>query len=89
MAIDITQKHQRWFGFRRKVASQQMMILSAAKSISRDVPGRYPSMVVQTSRQRYTKLQHSPWLESGYPGDRYKENTKGGSVSEEKLHHSR
>jgi hypothetical protein len=71
------------------IAPQQMMILSAARSISRDVPGRYPSMVDQTSRKRYKKLQHAPWLESEYPGDRYNENTNGGSVSEEKLHHSR
>jgi hypothetical protein len=66
-----------------------MMILSAAKSIYRDVPGRYPSMVDQTNFHRQTKPQHSPCLESEYPGDRYNENTDGGSVSEEKLHHSR
>jgi hypothetical protein len=66
-----------------------MMILSAAKSISRDVTGRYPSMVDQTIRQRQMKPHHSSWLESEYPGDRYNENTNGGSVSEEKLHHSR
>jgi hypothetical protein len=71
------------------IASQQMMILSAAKSISRDMPGRYPSILDQTSRQRQMKPQHSTWLESEYPGDRYNENTDGGSVSEEKLHHSR
>jgi hypothetical protein len=71
------------------IAPQQMMIISAARSISRDVPGRYPSMVDQTNLQRQTKPQHSPWLESDYPGDRYNENTNGGSVSEEKLHHSR
>jgi hypothetical protein len=66
-----------------------MMILSAARLISRDVPSRYPSMVDQTSRQRQMKLHHSPWLEPEYHGDRYNENTDGGSVSEEKLHHSR
>jgi hypothetical protein len=82
-------KHRRRFGFRRKVASQQMMILSAARLISRDVPSRAPRMVDQTNRQRQTKPQHSPWLESEYPGDRYNKNTGGGSVSEEKLHHSR
>jgi hypothetical protein len=71
------------------IAPQQMMIIYAARSISRDVPGRYPSMVDQTSRQRQTKPQHSPWLESEYPGDRYNETTDGGLVSEEKLHHSR
>jgi hypothetical protein len=65
------------------------MILSAARSISGDVSGRYPSMVYQTNRQKQTKPQHSPWLESDYSGDRYNENTDGGSVSEEKLHHSR
>jgi hypothetical protein len=65
------------------------MILSAVRSIPRDVPSRYPSMVDQTIRQRQTKPQHLPWLESEYPGDRYNENTDGGSVSEEKLHHSR
>jgi hypothetical protein len=71
------------------IAPQQMMILSAARTISRDVPGIYPSMVDQTNRQRHTKPQHLPWLESEYPGDRYNENTDGSSVSEEKLHHSR
>jgi hypothetical protein len=70
------------------IAPQQMMILSAARSISRDVPGRYPSTVDQTSRHRQTKPQHSPWLESEYPDDRYNENTDGGSVSEEKLNHT-
>jgi hypothetical protein len=71
------------------IAPQQMMILSAARSISHDVPGRYPSMVNQTNRQRQTKPQYLPWLESEYPGDRYNKKTDGGSVSEEKLHHSR
>jgi hypothetical protein len=65
-----------------------MMILSAARSISRDVPGRYPSMVDQTNLQRQTKPQHLQWLESEYPGDRYNENTDGVSVSEEKLNHT-
>jgi hypothetical protein len=46
------------------IAPQQMMILSAARSISRDVPGRYPSMVDQTNLQRHAKPQHLPWLES-------------------------
>jgi hypothetical protein len=81
-------KHQRGFGFRRKVASQQMMILSAVRSISRDVPSRYPSMVDQMNHQKQTKPQHSPWFKSNYHGDRYKENTDGGSVSEEKLNHT-
>jgi hypothetical protein len=89
LTIDITQQHQRWFGFRRKVASQQMMILSAARLTHCDVPDRYPSMVDQTTRQKPMKPQHSPWLESEYPCDSYNENTDGGSVSEEKLHHSR
>jgi hypothetical protein len=46
-------------------------------------------MVDQTNRQQHKKPQHLPWLESEYPGDRYNEDTDGGSVSEEKLHHSR
>jgi hypothetical protein len=46
-------------------------------------------MVYQTHRQQQKKPQHLPWLESEYPGDRYNEDTDGGSVSEEKLHHSR
>jgi hypothetical protein len=65
-----------------------MMILSAARSMSRDVPGRYPLIVDQTNRQRQTKPHHSPWLESEYHGDRYNKNTDGGSVSEEKLNHT-
>jgi hypothetical protein len=65
-----------------------MMILSAARSISCDVPSRYPSMVDQTNSQRHTKPQHSPWLEPEYRGDRYNENTDGGSVSEEKMNHT-
>jgi hypothetical protein len=65
-----------------------MMILSAVRSISRDVPGRYPSMVDQTNRQRHMKPHHSPWLKSEYHGDRYIPNTDGGSVSEEKLNHA-
>jgi hypothetical protein len=71
------------------IAPHQMMIISAARSIYRDVPDRYPSIVVETHQQKQTKLHHSPWLKSEYPGDRYNENTEGGSVSEEKLHHSR
>jgi hypothetical protein len=66
-----------------------MMILSAAVSISRDVPVIYPSMVDQTDRQKNNKPHHSPWIESEYPGDIYNENTDGSLVSEEKLHHSR
>jgi hypothetical protein len=46
------------------IATRQMMIISAARTLSRDVPGRYPSMVNQTNRQRQTQPQHSPWLES-------------------------
>jgi hypothetical protein len=65
-----------------------MMILSAAKSTPCDVPGRYPNMANQMKLYRQTKPQHSPWLESEYPGDRYNENTDGGSVSEEKLSHT-
>jgi hypothetical protein len=60
-----------------------MMILSAARSLTHDVPGIYASIVDQTIRQRQTKPHHSPWLESEFPGDRYNENTNGGSVSEE------
>jgi hypothetical protein len=47
------------------------------------VPGRYPGMVDHTNRQRQTKPQHLPWLESDYHCDRYNENTDSGSVSEE------
>jgi hypothetical protein len=65
-----------------------MMILSAARSIPRGVPGRYPSMVDQTNHQRQTKPQHSPWLKSEFHVDRYNENTDGGLVSEEKLNHT-
>jgi hypothetical protein len=65
-----------------------MIILSAVISISRDVPGRYPSMVDQTNLERQTKPQHLPWLESEYHGDRYNKNTDGGSVSEEKINHT-
>jgi hypothetical protein len=36
---------------------------------TRDVPGRYPSMVDQTNRQGHTKSHHSPWLKSEYHGD--------------------
>jgi hypothetical protein len=66
-----------------------MMILSAARSMSRDVSGRYSSMVNETIQQMQTKPQHYSWLKSEYHGDRYNENTDGGSVSEETLHHSR
>jgi hypothetical protein len=65
------------------------MILSAARSTPCDVPHIYPSMVDQTNLHRQTKPHHLPWLKSEYPEDRYNENTDGGSVSEEKLHHSR
>jgi hypothetical protein len=71
------------------IAPQQMMILSVARTLPRDAPGRYPSMLDQTNLQRQTKPQHSPWLESDYHGDICSPNTDGGSVSEEKLHHSR
>jgi hypothetical protein len=64
------------------------MIISAVRSLSRDVPGRYPSMVDQTNRQMQTKPHHSPWIKSEYHVDRYNENTDGGSVSEEKLNHT-
>jgi hypothetical protein len=70
-------------------APQQMMILSAARSIYRDVLYRYPIMVDHTIPQRQTKPQHSPRLKSEYHGDIYSPNTDGGSVGEEKLHHSR
>jgi hypothetical protein len=76
------------FNFRRKVASQQMMILSTARSISCDMPCRYPSMVDQTNLQRHMKSHHSPWLRSEYDSDIYIKNIDGGSVGEEKLHHS-
>jgi hypothetical protein len=66
-----------------------MMILSAARSISCDVPSRYPSMVDQTIYQMQKKPHHSPWIKAEYPEDRYNENTNSGSVSEEKLHHRR
>jgi hypothetical protein len=73
----------------KTIAPQQMMILSAVISISRDVPGTYPIMVDQTNLQRQTKPHHSPWLESDYHGDRYSPNTDSGSVGEEKLHHNK
>jgi hypothetical protein len=85
----IQRKHQRRLGLKRKGTSQQMMILSAARSMSCDVNVKYPSMVNQKSHQIQTKPQHSPWLKSEYHGDIYNENTDGGSVSKEKLHHSR
>jgi hypothetical protein len=66
-----------------------MMIVSAARSMSRDVPGIYPSMVDQMKLRSQTKPQNSPWLESEHPEDIYNENTDSGSVSEEKLHRSR
>jgi hypothetical protein len=71
------------------IAPWQMMILSAARTLSRDVPGIYPSMVDQKKRQKQTKPHHSPWLESEYHGDIYSPNTDGGSVGEKNLHHSR
>jgi hypothetical protein len=66
-----------------------MMILFAARSISRDVTGIYPSMVNQTNHQKQTKPQHYSWLKSEYHGDGYNKNTDGGSDGEEKLHQSR
>jgi hypothetical protein len=66
-----------------------MMILSAGRLIYRDLPDRYPILVDQTNRQRQTKPHHLPWIESEYHGDIYSPNTDGGSVGEEKLHHSR
>jgi hypothetical protein len=71
------------------IAPHQMMILSAARTISHYVPGIYPSMLDQMNLQMQKKPQNSPWLDSEYPGDRYNEKTDGGLVSEEKLHHSR
>jgi hypothetical protein len=71
------------------IAPQQMMILSAARTLSRDVPERYPSTVYQTNRQKQKNPQHSTWLESEYHGNIYSPNTDGGSVGEEKLHRSR
>jgi hypothetical protein len=66
-----------------------MMIFSAAISVYLDVTGIYTSMVNQTNKQMQTKPQHSPWLKSEYNGDIYNKNIDGGSVGEEKLHHSR
>jgi hypothetical protein len=65
-----------------------MMILSAARLLSRDVLGRYQIMVDQMNRTRQTKPRHSPLLKSEYHGYRYNDNTDGGSVSEEKLNHT-
>jgi hypothetical protein len=56
-----------------------MWILSAAKSISRDMPGIYPSMVVQTNCQRQTKSQHTPWLNSEYQSNINIPHTDGSS----------
>jgi hypothetical protein len=66
-----------------------MMILSSVRSISRDVTGRYPSMVNQTNHQKQKNTTHSSWIKSEYHGDRNNKNTDGGSDGEEKLHHSR
>jgi hypothetical protein len=66
-----------------------MMILSAARSISHDVTGIYPSMEDQTNNKMQTKPHHSPCIKSEYHGDIYNENIEGGSVGEEKLHHIR
>jgi hypothetical protein len=52
-----------------------MMILSAMRSISCDMPSKYPSMVDETSWQMQKKTQHSPWLNSEYHGHRYNKNT--------------
>jgi hypothetical protein len=57
--------------------------------MSRDVTTIYPIMVNQTNQQMQTKPQNYSWLKSEYHGDRYNENTDGGSDGEEKLHHSR
>jgi hypothetical protein len=77
------------FDLRRKVASQQMMILSAVRQPYGDVYGRYQSMMAQTNLQRQMKPHHSPWIESECHDDRYSSNTNSGSVGEEKWHHSR
>jgi hypothetical protein len=53
------------------------------------VTGRYPSLVNQTNLQMQNNPHHFSWLKSEYHGDRYNENTDGGSDGEEKLHHSR
>jgi hypothetical protein len=66
-----------------------MMILSVARSIARDVPGRYPSMVAQTNRQRHTTPHQSPYIKADYNDDIYSPNTDSGSVGEEKWHHSK
>jgi hypothetical protein len=71
------------------IAPNHMVILSAVRSISHDVAGRYQIIVNQTKLQRQTKTHHSQWLESEYHGDIYSPNTSDGSVGEEKLHHSR
>jgi hypothetical protein len=47
------------------IAPPQMMIVSAERYISREVPGRYPSMADQTNYQRQKKQQHAPWIEAG------------------------
>jgi hypothetical protein len=65
------------------------MILSAVRSISRDVPGRYPSMVDESDRQKQAKSHIYPWKKSEYHDGRYIPNTDKGSDGKEKLHHSR
>jgi hypothetical protein len=81
MTID-TMKTPTAVWFQKKVASQQMMIVSAVRSISRDIPSRYQGKVYQTDRQRQTKSHHSPWLRSEYHGNKYSKNTNAGLVGE-------
>jgi hypothetical protein len=71
------------------IAPHKMILLSSARNISRDVPGRYPCMVDQSNLQRQMKPHHSAWLKSEYHVNIYSPNTDSGSVGEEKLHHSR
>jgi hypothetical protein len=39
-----------------------MMIISAARMFSRDVPSKYSRMADQTHHQNQTNPHHSPWL---------------------------
>jgi hypothetical protein len=68
----------------RKIASHQMMILSATRYVYRDVPVGYPSMVDQTNHQRQTKPHHLPWLKSEYYGNTYNKKTISCLIGEEK-----
>jgi hypothetical protein len=61
-----------------------MMILSATGFMPCDVTGRYPSVVNQTNHKLQMNQQHFSWLKSHFHGDRYNENTDGGSDGEEK-----